>query len=62
MKNVDKGRNIPIASKLCELAMVPRVDTTPYEGLKQSKPQKDAGILTSPIVSVPARKSEFKRS
>ena len=47
-----------MVSRLCEFAKVPRVDTTPWEGRKQSTPQKDAGILKSPVVSVPKRVSD----
>ena len=29
MKIIDRAKEIPIVSRLCEFAMVPRVDTTP---------------------------------
>lgn len=28
-KNIEKAKKIPIVSRLCEFAMVPRVDITP---------------------------------
>lgn len=45
---------LPIVSKLCAFGRTPIVDTAPWDGRKPKIPQNAAGILTHPIVSVPA--------
>lgn len=44
---------VPTVSKLWEFGETPTVDTMPWDGLYPMMPQKAAGTLMQPTVSVP---------
>lgn len=45
---------LPTVSRLVDTGMTPTWETDPCEGRNPKTPQKLAGILTSPTVSIPA--------
>ena len=45
---------VPTVSRLNETGTIPTWETDPCEGRNPKMPQKLAGILTSPTVSIPA--------
>lgn len=55
MEIAHKNVCIPTVSRLWELGTTPTIDTVPWDGLNPSIPQKDAGALIHPKVSVPVK-------